>query len=205
MTRPSPTADQIELFASEPKLPPGFVYRDDVITATEERALVEQIAQLPFKPFEFYGYLGNRRIVSFGWRYDYGARVVHPATPIPSFLLPLRERAARFAGLAPKSLEHILVTEYPEGCRHWLASRQSRIRGCNRGFAARAVRAAVSPQTRHGLGARLAARQSALGLSSARPGAERMGTQHPGARPAALFRDLPQPHRVTGTQASLAR
>lgn len=115
MTRPRPAADQIELFASEPGLPPGFVYRDDVITAAEERALVEQLAKLPFKPFEFHGYLGNRRVVSFGWRYDYGVRTVHPAAPIPSFLLPVRERAARFADLAPESLEHILVTEYAEG------------------------------------------------------------------------------------------
>jgi hypothetical protein len=29
---------------------------------------------VPFKPFAFHGYLGNRRVVSFGWRYDYGAR-----------------------------------------------------------------------------------------------------------------------------------
>jgi alkylated DNA repair dioxygenase AlkB len=115
MTRPRSAADQIELFPSESQLPPGFAYRDDVITAEEERALVEQIAELPFKPFEFHGYLGNRRIVSFGWRYDYGARAVQPATPIPSFLLPLRERAAGFAGVAPESLEHILVTEYAAG------------------------------------------------------------------------------------------
>ncbi len=114
MTRPR-AADQIELFAAEPRLPAGFAYRDEVITAAEERALVEQIVELPFKPFEFHGHLGNRRVVSFGWRYDYGARTVQPATPIPSFLLPLRERAAGFAGVASESLEHILVTEYSPG------------------------------------------------------------------------------------------
>jgi hypothetical protein len=47
MTRPCSAADQIELFASEPQLPPGFAYRDEVITAAEERALVEQIVELP--------------------------------------------------------------------------------------------------------------------------------------------------------------
>jgi hypothetical protein len=74
MTRLRSAADQIELFAPEPQLPPGFAHRDEVITAAEERVLVEQIAELPFKPFAFPGYLGNRRDVSFGWRYDYGAR-----------------------------------------------------------------------------------------------------------------------------------
>jgi alkylated DNA repair dioxygenase AlkB len=109
------SADQIELFAPEPKLPAGFAYRDDVISAAEERALVERIAELPFKPFEFHGYLGNRRVVSFGWRYDYGVRAVQPSAPIPSFLLALREHAARFASVAPERLEHILVTEYAAG------------------------------------------------------------------------------------------
>jgi alkylated DNA repair dioxygenase AlkB len=108
-------SDQIELFAPAPALPLGFAYRDAIITGADEQALVAQIAALPFRPFEFHGYLGNRRVVAFGWRYDYGARAVAPAAPIPPFLLPLRALAARFAGLAPESLEHVLVTEYAEG------------------------------------------------------------------------------------------
>jgi alkylated DNA repair dioxygenase AlkB len=109
------SADQIELFAAPPKQPAGFVYRPDVITAAQESALADEIARLPFKPFAFHGYLGNRRIVSFGWSYDYSARAVRPAAAIPSFLLPLRDRAAAFAGVAPESLEHVLVTEYADG------------------------------------------------------------------------------------------
>jgi len=31
---------------------------------------MHQLKGLPFKPFEFHGYLGKRRIVSFGWRSD---------------------------------------------------------------------------------------------------------------------------------------
>ena len=112
MSRKPGIADQIALFPPASGLPPGFAYDEDVITAAEERTLVAQIAELPFRPFEFHGYLGNRRVVSFGWRYDYGARAVQPAAAVPPFLLPLRELAARFAGLASESLEHVLVTEY---------------------------------------------------------------------------------------------
>ena len=115
MSRPQTAADQIELFTTEPPLPAGFVYRENVVAAAEERMLVGEIVKLPLKPFEFHGHLGNRRVVSFGWRYDYGARAVQPAAPIPSFLLALREHAARFAGLAPEALAQILVTEYAEG------------------------------------------------------------------------------------------
>ena len=37
------------------------------------------------------------------------------AGEIPEFLLPVRERAARFAGLAPAALEHALIIEYQPG------------------------------------------------------------------------------------------
>jgi len=33
-----------------------------------------------FRPFEFHGYLGNRRTVSFGWHYDFASSRVRPAS-----------------------------------------------------------------------------------------------------------------------------
>ena len=95
--------------------PEGFVYRDDALTADEEQSFVRQFATLPFKPFEFHGYLGKRRIVSFGWRYDYSARAARPSEPLPPFLLPLRERAASLTGLDVDRLQQALVTEYEAG------------------------------------------------------------------------------------------
>jgi alkylated DNA repair dioxygenase AlkB len=40
---------------------------------------------------------------------------VHAAPPIPDFLLPLRARAAHFAGLAPEAFEQGLVIRYDLG------------------------------------------------------------------------------------------
>jgi hypothetical protein len=60
-------------------LPDGFAYRQDVISPCEEQDLVERFVQLPFKPFEFHGYLGKRRIVSFGWRYAYSGPALRTA------------------------------------------------------------------------------------------------------------------------------
>lgn len=95
--------------------PEGFRYQPDVLPPDEERELVERIATLPLKEFEFHGYVGKRRVLSYGWHYDFGERKLSQVEEIPSFLLPARERAAAFAGVAPGDLPHALVTEYGPG------------------------------------------------------------------------------------------
>jgi alkylated DNA repair dioxygenase AlkB len=107
-------ARQGELFAPAPR-PEGFAYREEVISPDEERALAERFALLPLAPFAFHGFLGRRRIVSFGWRYDYAGRTLRPSEEIPGLLMPLRERAAEFAGVSAQSLQQVLVTEYAPG------------------------------------------------------------------------------------------
>jgi alkylated DNA repair dioxygenase AlkB len=106
---------QPDLFAAAPAGPEGFRFAEALIAPEEEAELVAQIAALPFAPFEFRGFEGARRIVSFGWRYDFTRSKLGAAEPIPAFLQPLRTAAARFAGLEPEVLEHLLVTEYAPG------------------------------------------------------------------------------------------
>ena len=108
-------ARQPGLFATAPPLPEGFKYQPDFLSPDEEPALVRQLDSLPFKDFEFQGFRGKRRVVSFGWRYDFNDRALQKADDLPPFLLPLRERAAAFAGLAPPAFQHALVTEYAPG------------------------------------------------------------------------------------------
>lgn len=107
--------DQAELFGAGRTWPEGFNYREDMVSPEDERALIDQIRQLPFKPFEFHGFLGNRRVVSFGWRYDYAGATLQPSEDIPPFLLPLRGRAAAFAGVSADELQQILINEYAPG------------------------------------------------------------------------------------------
>jgi alkylated DNA repair dioxygenase AlkB len=106
--------NQLGLFGG-PELPEGFRYRPDLITADEERDLIERIRALPLKPFEFQGYTGKRRVVSYGWKYDFNERKLEPKDDIPDFLLPVREKAAAFAGILPTDLQQALVTEYDVG------------------------------------------------------------------------------------------
>jgi alkylated DNA repair dioxygenase AlkB len=95
--------------------PEGFRYRPELVTPDEERSLLREVEGLPFRAFEFHGWTGKRRTVSFGWHYDFGERSLEPAAPLPAFLLPVRDAAAAFADLAPDDLVHALVTEYGPG------------------------------------------------------------------------------------------
>lgn len=108
---------QSDLFAVEPPpdLPEGLRYRAELIGAEEERDLVARFETLPFKPFEFHGYTGHRQVVSFGWRYDFGRRSLDRTTPIPDFLLPLRDKVAVFTGRASEAFEQALVSLYEPG------------------------------------------------------------------------------------------
>jgi alkylated DNA repair dioxygenase AlkB len=109
-------ATQLSLI-DEPRaaLPEGLEYRSGLVMPTEEAELIERFQTLDFKPFEFHGYFGNRRVVSFGWHYDFADRQVRQAQDLPEFLMPLRDHAAAFAGIDPAALEHALVTEYSPG------------------------------------------------------------------------------------------
>ena len=108
--------DQLSFFAApEPARPEGFVYRAEVITPAEERALLERIPSLPLKEFEFHGFTGRRRTVSYGWRYDFADERLWKTEDMPEFLLGVREKAAAFAGLAATELQQVLITEYAEG------------------------------------------------------------------------------------------
>jgi len=108
---------QLSLFGAPEtmRLPEGFNYKDDILSSDEERVLVEQIAKLPFKEFQYRGFLGKRRVVSFGWRYDFNTRELNTAENIPEFLLPVRTTAGNFAGLDSDELQQALVTEYAAG------------------------------------------------------------------------------------------
>lgn len=107
--------DQLSLFERNSTLPAGLRYAPGQLAEEEETDLLGHVAALPFAPFAFRGYLGKRRVVSFGWRYGFDGSGLMRAEPIPEFLLPLRSRAARFAGLDAAALEHVLITEYSPG------------------------------------------------------------------------------------------
>jgi alkylated DNA repair dioxygenase AlkB len=107
---------QLDIFgAPQLKFPEGFRYEPDVISEADEALLLTNLRELPFKEFEFQGFVGKRRTVSFGWRYDFNKHALHKSEDIPPFLLSLREVAARFAGIDASRLQQVLIIEYTDG------------------------------------------------------------------------------------------
>jgi alkylated DNA repair dioxygenase AlkB len=106
-----------DLFGHTPaqRLPPGFKYQPEVIEHGEEVGLIRSIELMPLKEFEFQGFLGKRRVVSFGWRYDFNGGGLRKTEDIPDVVLPARDKAAGFAGMKPEALQQVLITEYQPG------------------------------------------------------------------------------------------
>jgi alkylated DNA repair protein (DNA oxidative demethylase) len=110
-------ASQPSLFAPEPPrgLPEGLAYTPDFLAEAEEEALAARLAGLPFRAFEFHGFEGKRRTVSYGLQYRFDGSGLQQAEPFPDWLLPSRDRAARWAGLDRQAIAHALIVEYAPG------------------------------------------------------------------------------------------
>ncbi len=94
----------------ERDLPSGFHYREDFITAAEERSLLAEITGVAFSDFALRGVVARRRVAFFGESYDGIA-----TAPLPAFLLPLRARIAAWAGVDTEALAMALINEYRPG------------------------------------------------------------------------------------------
>ena len=113
---PRMTRAQPGLFdALPPDLPEGFAYHLELVGPQEEAEMVGRLQALPFAPFQFHGFEGNRRVVSFGWRYDFNEGGLKPAEPFPAWLRSLADRAAELAGVPAEAFAHALITEYAPG------------------------------------------------------------------------------------------
>src|SRR6478752_1051209 len=93
----------------------GLRYAEAAINLDEERELLDRLMPLKLVPFRFHGWIGNRKTQSFGWRYDFDDGSFTPGEPIPEWLLPVRIRAASFAGTKPEDFVQALIARYEPG------------------------------------------------------------------------------------------
>jgi alkylated DNA repair dioxygenase AlkB len=112
--------EQTTLFAGPSNVenslePRGFRYEENFITEEEERGLLDALGLLDLKPFEFHGHTGNRRVTSFGLKYNFSRRAVEVASEIPTFLARLLPRVASFVGYEQDAFRQVGVNEYRAG------------------------------------------------------------------------------------------
>ena len=104
---------------------PGFRTRSDIVSASEEGALVEHIEAEDLSPFRFQQWTGKRLTRSFGWSYDFESGHFAQTEPLPAWLDDLRMRAAAFAVLSPENLVQALLTRYDPGAGIGIPPRHS--------------------------------------------------------------------------------
>jgi alkylated DNA repair dioxygenase AlkB len=106
---------QLGLFADPSAGPEGLHYEPEFVSRATEAELISNLEKLPLQPFQFGAYEGKRRVVSFGFRYDYALRKLQDADPIPGWLRSIIESVERFGNLPAGSVRQILCTEYDVG------------------------------------------------------------------------------------------
>ena len=110
----------MSLIAAQPDLfgessLPGLFQAGEFVTPGEEQMLIASIDAAELCPFKFHGWLGKRLTAAYGWGYDFDDASLTQAEPIPDWLLPVRAKAARFAGLPPAELVQALLIRYDPG------------------------------------------------------------------------------------------
>ncbi len=106
---------QASLFETKQVFPEGFVYRPNFLTQKEEAELIGYIEDLPLTHGSNGEYTAKRRLINFGWGYDFKNREIIPGSPLPPFLRPLKRKVAKWLDIPVSYVGEALITEYTEG------------------------------------------------------------------------------------------
>jgi alkylated DNA repair dioxygenase AlkB len=103
------------LFPIEKNLVNGFTYLDRFLTANEHKALLHYLQTFTLHTFLFQGYKAKRKVVSFGYDYNFENRKLKNGSPIPDGFKSLIEKVAATIHIPPNDFAELLITEYSVG------------------------------------------------------------------------------------------
>lgn len=103
------------LFSIDADLPQGFSYTPDFVSVEEEAELLKLISQFELHAFQFHGYEGKRKVVSFGYDWSFEKRTLSKGKEIPKEFGWLIQRTAHYLNINESDFAELLITEYPVG------------------------------------------------------------------------------------------
>lgn len=109
------SGEQLKLFDTDKRLPNGFTYRPDFLTEEEEEILLAYIENLPLEHPRLRDREAKRRIMSYGWGFNFRTGNLIPGPPLPRFLSRTQRKIAKWLDISPTRVAEALVTEYTPG------------------------------------------------------------------------------------------
>lgn len=109
------SSNQAVLFDMPRSLPNGLVYKPDFLTKDEEEILLAYIQNLPLFHAPYKEYIAKRRILNFGWSFDFHKEKLIPGPPLPRFLQGTQYKIAKWLGIEKHRVAEALITEYSPG------------------------------------------------------------------------------------------
>jgi alkylated DNA repair dioxygenase AlkB len=103
------------LFPIEKNLVNGFTYTDRFLSPDEHKSLLDYMRTFTLHTFLFQGYEAKRKVVSFGYDYNFENRKLKNGLPIPDGFKPLIEKVAAYISIPSNDFAELLITEYPVG------------------------------------------------------------------------------------------
>ncbi len=111
------SGEQSTLFDIGTTLPNGFVYRPDFLTKEEEAELISYFGDLPLEHPMTEEYAAKRRIMNFGWGYDFEHERLVKGPPLPPFLAGVQRKVAKWLDIPMTRVVEALITEYTGGAQ----------------------------------------------------------------------------------------
>lgn len=95
--------------------PSGLTYVPDVLSSSDEQALLAVLAELDYEDVRMRGAVARRTVRSYGYDYDFDSWHVTTGEALPAYLERPRLVAAELAGVETGAFDHALLTRYPPG------------------------------------------------------------------------------------------
>jgi alkylated DNA repair dioxygenase AlkB len=105
----------LSLFDEPPAMQEGFSYYPAFIDAMQETELLSIVSASDLHPMNFQGYTAKRKVVSFGYDFDFTTRKLLKGKAVPENLFWLMEKVAVQMNTATDDIAEVLFTEYPPG------------------------------------------------------------------------------------------